>query len=113
MDQLFSALRDGAQHYGLILLGAVPLLVLVKAVMLRFQKDLDSLVLDALSPVLLVDLAQNKILLANTAAMQLLGIRQQSLLLLPLRFIHVRHSTNAQLTLWAAVLASHFYLAFV
>ncbi|MET1282734.1 diguanylate cyclase domain-containing protein [Vibrio navarrensis] len=76
MDQLFSALRDGAQHYGLILLGAVLLLILVKAVMLRFQKDLDSLVLDALSPVLLVDLTQNKILLANTAAMQLLGIRQ-------------------------------------
>ncbi|EJO9872521.1 diguanylate cyclase [Vibrio vulnificus] len=76
MDKQFAWIAHLAEHYGAIILMAVLGYVVVRLLHLRYQRELDALILDLMSPVLLVDLTGQHVLLANSAAMQQLGIRQ-------------------------------------
>ncbi|HAS6182998.1 TPA: diguanylate cyclase [Vibrio vulnificus] len=76
MDKQFAWIAHLAEHYGAIILMAVLGYVVVRLLHLRYQRELDTLILDLMSPVLLVDLSGQHVLLANSAAMQQLGVRQ-------------------------------------
>ncbi|EGQ9932905.1 diguanylate cyclase [Vibrio vulnificus] len=76
MDKQFAWIAHLAEHYGAIILMAVLGYVVVRLLHLRYQRELDTLILDLMSPVLLVDLTGQHVLLANSAAMQQLGVRQ-------------------------------------
>lgn len=73
MDKQFAWIAHLAEHYGAIILMAVFGYVVARLLHLRYQRELDTLILDLMSPVLLVDLTGQHVLLANSAAMQQQG----------------------------------------
>ncbi|MCF8779792.1 diguanylate cyclase [Vibrio sp. IRLE0018] len=76
MDKQFAWIAHLAEHYGAIILMAVFGYVVVRLLHLRYQRELDSLILDVMSPVIVVDINGQDILLANSAAIQQLGVRR-------------------------------------
>lgn len=76
MDKQFAWIAHLAEHYGALIALAILGYFVIRLLHLRYQRDLDSLILDLISPVLLVDVKGQHILLANSAAIQQLGVRR-------------------------------------
>lgn len=76
MDKQFAWIAHLVEHYGALIALAILGYFVIRLLHLRYQRDLDSLILDLISPVLLVDVKGQHILLANSAAIQQLGVRR-------------------------------------
>ncbi len=75
MEQLLGWLWDGTYNYGLSIILAFIAMIVLAFIYYRFQHELENIVKDTPSALLMVEASSGRLLLSNRQGMQLLGVR--------------------------------------
>ncbi|ELP5730525.1 diguanylate cyclase [Vibrio vulnificus] len=75
MDKQVAWIAQMAEQYSVVIVVTLAFYIIARLLHIRYQRDLDALILDVMSPVIVVDIKGQHILLANSAAIQQLGVR--------------------------------------